>query len=94
MQKVRDHLNPGGLFIGSVPNAFSLKNRMRFLRGTRVGTPLADPTHITQFSAYELKHMLGQVFDVVEIGGLGRYKNLAAYSPNWFAFDLVFKATI
>lgn len=90
--KVREHLTPGGQFIGSVPNAFSLKNRLRYASGSRRNTPLADPTHINQFSAKELKSMLQEYFSQVEIRGLGRYQKLASLSPNWFAFDLVFVA--
>lgn len=92
--KVREHLAPGGHFIGSVPNAFSLKNRLRYLTGSIKNTPLADPTHINQFSAAELESMLRERFTKVSVSGLGRYPRLAAFSPNWFAFDLVFDAAI
>lgn len=92
--KVKEHLAAGGKFIGSVPNAFSLRNRVRYLSGSRRHTPLADPTHITQFSAAELESMLRMHFPQVEIGGLGRYQRLASLSPNLFAFDLVFTASL
>src|SRR5262249_27083177 len=36
-------LRPRGLLVGSVPNAFRLKNRLRFLAGRR---PDTDPTHL------------------------------------------------
>lgn len=90
--KVREHLAQGGQFIGSVPNAFSLKNRLRYASGSRRHTPLADPTHINQFSVKELESMLREYFPQVDIKGLGRYQKLASLSPNWFAFDLVFVA--
>ncbi len=94
MDKVKAHLAPGGVFVGSVPNAFSLKNRLRYLSGTRKNTPLADPTHINQFSAAEIGSMLCERFPNVVVGGLGRYPKLAQFSPNWFAFDLVFEARV
>jgi len=94
MDKAKTHLASGGRFIGSVPNAFSLKNRLRYLSGTRKNTPLADPTHINQFSAAELEFMLRERFGSVSVSGLGRYPKLAAFSPNWFAFDLVFETSI
>ncbi len=90
--RVAERLNPGGKFIGSVPNAFSLKNRLRYLTGTKRHTPLSDPTHITQFNVSELKVILKQHFRTVEIRGLGRYKKLAELFPGWFAFDLFFIA--
>lgn len=85
-------LSAGGLFLGSVPNAFSLKNRLRYLAGSKRHTPLSDPTHITQFSARELKDMLAKHFKEVEIVGLGRYLRLARFAPSLFAFDLFFIA--
>ena len=83
-------LNPGGLFVGSVPNAFSLKNRLRYLMGTKRYTPLSDPTHINHFHADELKKLLQKSFSKVEIMGLGRYGRLSKLSPGLFGFDLFF----
>jgi 2-polyprenyl-3-methyl-5-hydroxy-6-metoxy-1,4-benzoquinol methylase len=88
------HLNPGGKFIGSVPNAFSLKNRVRYLAGRKAYTPLSDPTHITQFHINELDSLLRRHFREVEIRGLGRYKRLARLSPGLFGFDLFFIARV
>lgn len=92
IQKVRAHLKSGGLFIGSVPNAFSLKNRLRYLRGSKKFTPLSDPTHINQFSERDLRELLSKTFSNVSVIGLGRYRKLAKYFPSLFAFDLVFVA--
>lgn len=92
VKKAYGHLEPGGLFIGSVPNAFSLKNRLRYLRGTTRHTPLADPTHINQFSAAALEDLLRKEFSEVKVSGLGRYATLARLFPNWCAFDLAFVA--
>lgn len=91
--KVAQHLSPGGIFLGSVPNAFSLKNRLRYLRGTKRHTPLADPTHITQFNVHDLNLLLERDFIEVNIFGLGRYSWLASISPNYFAFDIAFEAS-
>ncbi len=90
LKKIHSKLVSGGVFIGSVPNAFSLKNRLRYLMGSKINTPLADPTHINQFSYCDLKDMLFSEFGNVTIIGLGRYKKLAKYFPNLFAFDFVF----
>ena len=45
--EVRRVLRPGGTFVASVPNAYRLKNRLRFLRGR---APEDDPTHLQMFS--------------------------------------------
>lgn len=92
VKKVADHLQFGGLFVGSVPNAFNLKNRLRYLFGSKKGTPLSDPTHITQFHINELKSILQKSFSSVKIIGLGRWTKLARWFPGWCAFDLVFIA--
>lgn len=92
MGKARAHLKEGGVFVGSVPNAFSARNRLRYLAGSRRHTPLEDPTHITQFSARELAQMLSRSFSQVRLSGLGRMSALARWHPSLFAFDLVFAA--
>jgi 2-polyprenyl-3-methyl-5-hydroxy-6-metoxy-1,4-benzoquinol methylase len=92
VEKVAKHLNMGGVFLGSVPNAYSLKNRIRFLLGQKKNTPLEDPTHITQFHINELRAMLSASFNYVEIRGLSRYQKLADVHPGYFAFDLFFIA--
>lgn len=90
IKKIFDHLNDGGLFIGSVPNAFNLKNRIRLLFGTKKGTPLIDPTHINHFHVTELKTLLSETFSSVQITGEGRYKRLSKLSPNLFSFIILF----
>ncbi|MCE9629067.1 MAG: class I SAM-dependent methyltransferase [Candidatus Vogelbacteria bacterium] len=92
IKKVRGHLNSGGVFIGSVPNPFNFKNRLRYLLGSKKGTPLSDPTHINHFHINELRSVLGKYFSKVEIIGLGRWVKLARWFPGWCSFDLVFVA--
>jgi 2-polyprenyl-3-methyl-5-hydroxy-6-metoxy-1,4-benzoquinol methylase len=91
VKKVLKHLNDGGMFLGSVPNAFSIKNRIRLAMGTKRGTPLSDPTHINHFSLTELVKLFGKYFKNVEVKGLGRYVTLVEFSPKNFAFDLIWK---
>lgn len=86
--KVKRYLNSDGIFIGSVPNAFSLKNRFRYLFGSKKYTPLSDPTHINQFSYNEIKNILEKEFSDVKVIGLGRFKELAKAYPSFFGFDL------
>jgi 2-polyprenyl-3-methyl-5-hydroxy-6-metoxy-1,4-benzoquinol methylase len=91
VQKVAAHLKDGGIFLGSVPNAFSLKNRVRLAMATKKGTPLSDPTHINHFSLGELTNLFSKYFKKVEVSGLGRYTNFVKFSPKHFAFDLIWK---
>ena len=92
IQRVVALLSANGSFVGSVPNAFSLKNRIRLFLGNKKNTSLEDPTHINHFSLGELNHLLLQYFTKVRIIGLGRFKFLAQWFPGLFAFDLVFIA--
>ncbi|GMU73917.1 MAG: hypothetical protein AMXMBFR44_1160 [Candidatus Campbellbacteria bacterium] len=94
IQRARAALKENGMFIGSVPNAFSIKNRIRLFLGNKRNTPLADPTHINHFSVSELSAMLRLHFSSVQIIGLGKYRKLARWLPGLFAFDLIFIASL
>lgn len=61
-------LKPGGLFLGSVPNSFRLRNRLKFLRGVNYET---DPTHCHQFSPQSLRSLLEERFEEVELQHVG-----------------------
>ena len=75
-----------GVLVGSVPNAFRLQNRLRFLRGR---APEDDPTHLRMFSPRELHGLLAG-FDDVEVSFVGgRYARVHA---RLLARDLVFRA--
>jgi SAM-dependent methyltransferase len=77
-------LRPGGTFVGSVPNAFRLKNRLRFLLGRK---PEDDPTHLHMFSPAEIRSLLAR-FDATELHFVaGRFVPL---HPRLFANDIVF----
>lgn len=93
LNKVSRALVPGGVFAGTVPNAFSLANRSRYLLKRKRGTPLEDPTHINHFTVAELRHLLAERFEDVEVRGYGRLGWLARAFPQAFAFGLLFRAT-
>jgi len=79
-------LRPGGVLAGSVPNAFRVQSRLRFLRGN---APEDDPTHLRMFSPAALRELLAG-FERVELSFVGgRYTRLNA---RLFARDLVFVA--
>jgi len=77
-------LRPGGVLVGSVPNAFRLQGRLRFLLGR---APEDDPTHLQMFSPAAMRDLLGGFENVrLEFVG-GRYRWL---HPRLLARDLVF----
>jgi SAM-dependent methyltransferase len=83
--EIRRVLRPGGVLVGSVPNAFRAQSRLRFLRGR---APEDDPTHLHMFSARDVRELLAG-FDGVTIDFVGgRYRRLY---PRLLARDLVFR---
>lgn len=92
MIKVKELLKDGGLFVGTIPHAYSLQSRIKFLLGTKTGTALEDPTHINHFTYKEFKDMLQRHFEIVEIDTYvpKRYKFLTKLFPYAFAHDLMF----
>lgn len=92
LDKIFNTLKPGGKLVGSVPNAFNLKNRLRLFFGNKKGTPLEDSTHINHFSRKELIGLLNKKFKNVRIIPLGRYQWLDKFLPGLFSFGLFFVA--
>lgn len=84
--EIRRVLRTGGVLAGSVPNAYRVQSRLRFLRGK---PPEDDPTHLRMFSATAIRELLAG-FAQVELHFVGgRYARLNA---RLFARDLVFRA--
>jgi SAM-dependent methyltransferase len=82
--EIRRVLRPGGVLVGSVPNAFRIQSRLRFLRGR---PPEDDPTHLRMFSPDGVRTLLTG-FENVELTFVGgRYRRLHV---RLFARDLVF----
>jgi SAM-dependent methyltransferase len=75
-----------GVLVGSVPNAFRVQSRLRFLRGR---APEDDPTHLRMFSPREVRALLSG-FDDVRIDFVGG--RFAWLNARLFARDLVFRA--
>jgi SAM-dependent methyltransferase len=84
--EIRRVLRPSGVLAGSVPNAFRVQSRLRFLRGR---PPEDDPTHLRMFSPDAMRQLLAGFRDVrLDFVG-GRYTRLHS---RLFARDLVFRA--
>jgi SAM-dependent methyltransferase len=87
LHEVSRILVTGGVLVGSVPNAFRLKNRLRFLCGR---PPEEDPTHRPHFSPGRLSALLSARFTDVEIEFVAsRFLQL---SPRLFGNTMLFTA--
>ncbi len=71
--EIRRVLRPGGVLVGSVPNAFRMQSRLRFLRGR---APEDDPTHLRMFSPAAVRDLLVGFEDVRLSYVGGRYARL------------------
>jgi SAM-dependent methyltransferase len=79
-------LRPGGRLVGSVPNAYRLKNRLRFLLGR---PPEQDPTHLHMFAPGHVLALLDGFEEPRLRFVAGRLTRL---HPRLFANDIVFSA--
>jgi SAM-dependent methyltransferase len=86
LAEARRLLRSGGVLVGSVPNNYRLKSRLRFLLGR---PPENDPTLLRLFGTHDVSRLL-EGWDNVEIQCVaGR---LARLHGPWFANDIVFRA--
>jgi len=79
-------LKPDGLFIGSVPNSYHLKNRLRVLKGRLIDY---DQTHLRAYNVMLLRQYLEKEFVIEELTS-SRGKS-AFLSIAWFGRDLVWR---
>src|SRR4030042_528600 len=93
LERVVRLLRPGGMLAGSVPNAFSLKCRLRYITGSKRGTPLQDQMHINQFEWHEFERLLYGHFSRVRLYPLGNSRwGLRDAIPALFSFGIGFCA--
>lgn len=88
-------LKPNGLMLVSVPNAYIISARIRFLLGQEIHAHL-DPTHINLFSHHKLARILSVYFDQIEVSGFAppAYQWCHSLSNSLFADDLLAVAKI
>jgi SAM-dependent methyltransferase len=82
--EIRRVLRPRGTFVASVPNAYRLKGRLRFLYGR---APESDPTHLQMFSPADVRALVAGFEDSHLHFVAGRLVPLHA---RLFANDIVF----
>jgi len=100
--EIRRVLKPAGRLIGSVPNSFRFRNRLRFLVGRQYES---DPSHLRQYSHSILRRELESHFRAIEIHpvsghllgggstGIPVFPWLPFRVRALFALDLVFVGT-
>lgn len=83
-------LKPDGRLLVSVPNAYIISARVRFLLGKEIPAH-HDPTHINLFSKAKLHALLLQYFKTVTVTGFAppAYKLFLPLSTSFFADDLI-----
>ena len=86
VENVHRVLRPGGRFVGSVPNAFRLKSRLRFAAGRH---PETDATHLQLFTPNTLERLLSSFDEVTIQFAVGRY---VRWHPRLMARVQVFSA--
>ncbi len=86
LEEIRRVLVPGGLFVGSIPNAYRYKNRLAVLRGRPIDD---DPAHMQFYSLASLRALLARSFTVEEIAPV-RGKFSRSF-PSLFAHNLAFR---
>lgn len=84
VSEARRVLRGGGKLVGSVPNAYRLLNRLRFLAGL---PPERDPTHLHMFTPRDVRALVGDFEDVDLRLISSRFLRL---HPRLFANDIVF----
>lgn len=87
-------LDDEGIFVGSVPFAYSVQSKIRYLFGIKRHTPLQDPTHINHFTHAEFNDMLKRHFKEVEITSIVslKFKWISFLFPYAFAHMFLFVA--
>jgi ubiquinone/menaquinone biosynthesis C-methylase UbiE len=89
LSEVKRILKKNGKFIGNVPLAYHLKDRIQVLRGKQLVIS-GDPTHLQFLSYDDAIKLLSHFFEVNKIEILKGGKKIAKKFPNLFARNIAF----
>lgn len=93
LSEIKRVLKKDGQFIGNLPLAYHLKDRIQILRGRKLMIS-GDPTHL-QFLSYEdVIKLLSIFFEILKIEFLKGGAKKSAMFPKLFARNIAFKCTL
>lgn len=90
IEEAKKHLKKHGKLIITVPNAYIITDRIRFLMGKEINAH-QDPTHINLFSEEKLKRIMLSSFKKCDMNSVIApiFKKLRLNNVNLFAADLI-----
>ena len=91
LSEIKRVLKPSGEFIGNLPLAYHLKDRLQILRGRRLLIS-GDPTHLQFLSYDDVNELLSSFFNIQEINILKGGK-ISKIFPRGFARNIAFRCS-
>jgi ubiquinone/menaquinone biosynthesis C-methylase UbiE len=93
LEEISRVLKKDGQFIGNLPLAYHLKDRIQILRGRKLLIS-GDPTHLQFLSYQDVKKLLSFFFTIKEIVVLKGGKKKSAMFPKLFARNIAFVCSL
>lgn len=93
LSEIKRILKKDGKFIGNLPLAYHLKDRIQILRGRKLLIS-GDPTHLQFLSYKDVNKLLSNFFKIENIEVLKGGKKKSAIFPNLFARNIAFKCSL
>jgi SAM-dependent methyltransferase len=83
MMNIKKLVRPKGLLLISVPNALTFSNRVKVITGKNIYWSKKDIIkgvyggygHIREYSASEIKGLVGEFFNILNVRGINGYRN-------------------
>lgn len=91
--EIKRVLKKNGKFIGNVPLAYHLKDRIQILRGRKLLIS-GDPTHLQFLSYDDAKRLLSVFFEIKQIEILKGGKKKSSMLPRLFARNIAFNCIV
>jgi ubiquinone/menaquinone biosynthesis C-methylase UbiE len=93
LEEIRRVLKKDGQFIGNLPLAYHLKDRIQIMRGRKLLIS-GDPTHLQFLSYQDVKKLLSFFFIINKIVVLKGGKKKSAIFPGLFARNIAFVCSL